>query len=119
MPVHWQRESPHLLVCRVSGELSYEDFQQLNASNTPAKDGGKLHVLFKLEDFLGWRASDSWGDLDFVDRNDEMLDRIAIVGDPAWREQMELFMLKGLRPVDIHYFNSDEEALARAWLGED
>jgi hypothetical protein len=119
MPISWKLESPHLVVCRVSGELTYEDFVRLNEGGEKPADGRKGHVLLFLEDFEGWKSSESWGELEFLERNDEMLDRIAIVGDERWREQMELFMLKGLRPVDIRYFTPEEEALARAWVGED
>lgn len=119
MPISWKQESPHRVVCRVTGEMSYDDFVRLNQGGAPPPDGIKSRALFLLEDFEGWATSESWGDLEFVDRNDEMLDRIAIVGEERWREQMELFMLKGLRPVEIRYFTPDQEPLARAWLGDE
>ena len=40
---------------------------------------------------------------------------MAISGPPEWRDQIEMFTLKGLRPIEIEYFNSEEEA--RDWLG--
>ena len=116
MPVSWERESERLVICRIRGQLSLAEWQELNTGDDlPGHDNNQL-ALVLLEDFQGWDRAEGWGDLDFVEENDKRLVRIAFVGPDEWREPMEVFMLKGLRPVDIRYFGPQEEALARAWL---
>jgi hypothetical protein len=120
MSVEWSREGERLLVCRIKGQLSYADWQRLNqgdAGAAPARPGGqKLRALVLLEQFSGWERHDGWADLSWVDENDQRLDRVACVGEEQWRDDMEIFMLKDLRPVAVRYFAEDEENLARAWL---
>lgn len=120
MTVEWSREGKRLLVCRISGQLTYDDWQKLNQGEggAPANPAtGKLHALILLQEFTGWERHDGWADLSWVDENDKRLERIACVGEEQWRDDMEIFMLKDLRPVQIRYFSEDEEPLARAWLG--
>ena len=120
MTVQWQRETDRLIVCRVSGQLRYEEWLQLNAGGeNPMPETGKLRALILLEHFSGWDNDEGWADLSWVDENDERLDRVACVGEERWRAEMEVFMLKDLRPVEIRYFGPGEEALARFWLEGD
>jgi hypothetical protein len=56
--------------------------------------------------------------LSFPERNDPYIEKIAIVGDPQWQDLVYAFTLKGLRPVPIEYFSTDEEFRARQWLKE-
>ena len=117
MPIEWDQESDRLVVCRISGLLTLKEWEDLNSGGeSPVSEQGKMRALLLLREFQGWDKAEGWGDLGFVDENDERLDRIAAVGEEHWRDEVELFMLKGLRPVEIRYFGPDEESLARAWL---
>ena len=119
MPVSWERESDRLVICRIRGQLTLAEWKELNeGEDLPGQDRNQ-RALVLLEDFKGWDRSEGWGDLDFVEENDKRLDRIAFIGPENWREPMEVFMLKGLRPVDIRYFPPEDESLARAWLESD
>lgn len=126
MPVSWNQESDRLLVCTIRGTLSYKEWEQLNtgdpdnASAAEAeRDGQKLRVLIQLENFKGWDQDERWEDLDWVEANDRRLQRLAFVGEESWRERMEIFALKGMRPVEVEYFGPDQEGRARRWLERD
>ncbi len=122
MAVDWKQESEHLLVCRIRGRLTYDEWERLNMGDDPSTpdavpaDGPKLRVLIMLEDFRGWDSNQRWESLDWVEANDRRLQRLAFVGEERWRDSVELFALKGLRPVAIEYFGPDDESLARGWL---
>mgnify|MGYP001549881505 CR=1 FL=1 len=123
MPVSWKQESERLVVCRISGVLSYEEWDLLNTGDDPddpraipEQEDQKLRVLIVLDNFEGWDKSESWEDLDWVEANDRRLQRMAFVGEERWRDSVEVFALKGLRPVEIEYFGPGQESEARRWL---
>lgn len=118
MPIEHSWEERHLSVLRISGMLGFDEFAAIQARPADLEkfSGQKLNSLVLLDGFEGWTDTEEWGELRFVERNDAILRKIAIVGEERWRSQMEMFMLKGLRPVDIEYFGPGEESLARLWL---
>jgi hypothetical protein len=119
MPVKWEHEPSDLLVARINGKLAESEIGEFQAAVEPIiQASGNIKFLVILEDFEGWEAGKTWEDNDFTDVNDQFLSRFAIVGDEKWRDMALLFSLAGLRPVDIQYFSSGEEAAARAWLAE-
>jgi hypothetical protein len=116
MSFSWEHESEHLLVVRISGELAKTDIATLNQEVAPiVQASGELLFLVVLEDFTGWEAGKGWEDTSFADENDEHLSRFAIVGEEQWRDQVLMFSLAGMRPVEIEYFV--DESTARDWLG--
>lgn len=125
MPVEWKQESDRLVRCRVSGTLTFEEWERLNAGDRlrpaeePVDPERKLRVLIVLDGFEGWAQNEGWEDISWVEVNDRRLQRLAFVGEERWREPMEVFALKGLRPVEIEYFKPEQEDAARAWLQRD
>jgi len=121
MPAEGYFETPELAVIKVSGKLAYDEFASVQATpdDEEAFRGQKLNLLILLENFEGWQESGEWGSLQFVDRSDAILRRIAVVADKRWHDSMEVFLLKGLRPFEIEHFEPFEERLARAWLSQD
>jgi hypothetical protein len=119
MAVKWEHESTDLLVARISGKLIKSEMAEFQAAVEPiVQASGNMQLLVILEGFEGWEAGKGWEDTGFTDKNDEYLSRFAIVGDEKWRDEMLMFSLAGLRPVEIEYFPTGDEALARAWLTE-
>lgn len=117
MPITWEQESAGTLTARVSGKLTQSEMQACQTAITPIIQAhGKMCLLIVLEKFEGWAASRGWEDTSFADANDDYLSRLAFVGDEKWRDQALMFALAGLRPVEIQYFTSDQEAAARKWL---
>ncbi len=114
-----EQESRDLVVARIRGKLSREQLQVFQDEAAPLfQSSGDMRFLVILEDFDGWESGRGWEDASFADQNDEYLSKFAIVGEEVWREQALMFTLAGLRPVEIRYFATEEEAAARQWLKE-
>ena len=119
MPINWEQESTDTLVIRVSGKLVQSEMLACQTAMAPVIQAhGNMRLLVILENFEGWETSNEWEDTSFPDENDPHLARYAFVGDEKWRDQMLMFALAGLRPVEICYFSSDQEAAARKWLAD-
>ena len=110
MPAEGYLEAPDLAVIKVSGKLAYDEFASVQATpeDEDAFRGQKLNMLILLKDFEGWRKGGEWGSLRFVERSNAILRRIAVVGDERWHDSFEMFLLKGLRPIEIEYFGAED-----------
>ena len=117
MPIEGKLEKNNLVVLQVTGQLGKNEHDQMQTVLAPIMQKvGKIKVLIFLKDFKGWEAGKDWDDTSFSDENDAYLQKMAIVGDQKWRDLIDLFTLKGLRPVPIEYFDSSQEEQARQWL---
>ena len=120
MAMSWELESEHLGVVRVSGKVGVAELKSIQDELAAAiQASGAFRMLLFLEGFEGWAAGKGWEDTGFVDANDDMLDKMAFVGEERWRDLIFAFTLKGLRPVEIEYFMPHEADAARAWLAAD
>ena len=108
-------EAPQLLVVRLSGKVSAEDFRaaQKEASEL-LKPVVSVGFLVVLERFEGWGGGD-WGDSSIELRHDAQIKRMAIVGDRKWEDAAMLFVGKGIRHFEIEYFEAAQLEKARAW----
>jgi hypothetical protein len=108
--------SPNILTLKVSGKLTQSEFAaaQYQAADILRK-GGKKHMLVIAHDFHGWGKGD-WGDLSGQAALDPFIDRIAIVCERKWKDEVLLFAGKGIRRVAIEYFPPADLANAQAWL---
>jgi hypothetical protein len=80
------------------------------------RTGSAVRVLLRLNRFGGLGPVD-----DTIDqaalwlRDDEAVQRMAIVGDARWKQQVLTIVAQPVRGIPIDYF--DNEAAARTWLG--
>jgi hypothetical protein len=120
MPIQQKLENDNTLVFHFGGQLSQVQYKQFQEQiEALGKEHGKIKLLVILEDFQGWEAGDGWADTtDMTDRIDPYLKKMAVVGEEKWQDKIEVFTLKGLRPVPIEYYVNDEQA-ARQWLNSD
>ena len=117
MPIEWSIKDDNLIELIVTGQLVYTEFQDMQGQfESVIKDKGKCRVLVLLKDFGGWDANKGWEDSSTTERTDPYIEKFAIVGDEKWRDMVEVFTLKGLRPIPIEYFSEDKEQQAREWL---
>ncbi|HVO23785.1 MAG TPA: STAS/SEC14 domain-containing protein [Candidatus Margulisiibacteriota bacterium] len=115
MPIEAHAESQNLVVVRISGILQADEVAE--AQNTAleiVRERGNVSALIVLEQFEGWERSSNWGDLTLLTKLDRHTEKIAMVGEERWRDDMLMFEAAGLRKSEIRYFN--DEAAARAWL---
>ena len=115
--------SSHRIADRVhqitlGGLLTWAEFQaflaRVEAENVFAS--GKVRALIQLENFVGWEPSDQWGDVSFFFRHDRDIERIAVVCEPRWRDQMQVFLFADYRQAEARFFAETEMEPARAWL---
>ncbi len=115
--------SSHRIADRVhritlSGLLTWTEFQsflnQVEAGNVFAT--GKVRALIHLENFYGWGPSGQWGDVSFFFRHDHDIERIAVVCEPRWRDEMQVFLFADYRQAEARFFAETDLEAARAWL---
>jgi hypothetical protein len=76
---------------------------------------GAFRLLVMLKDFQGFGAG-NWNATSIQSLNDDVIDRIAIVGDKKWEDQVLMFTGAGLRRAEIEFFELDDSPKASAWL---
>jgi len=117
MAIEWSVKQENLLEIIVSDQLVYTEFQNMQVQmGAVIREKGKCRVLVILNNFGGWDKSEGWADSSSTEQTDPYIEKFAIVGEEKWRDMVEVFTLKGLRPVPIEYFSKDKEQQARVWL---
>ncbi len=72
--------------------------------------------MIHLENFAGWESGEQWGDVSFFFRHDQDIERIAVAGDPRWRDEMQVFLFADYRQAEARFFAETDLEPARAWL---
>jgi hypothetical protein len=111
-------EANRVYVITVGGLLSWNEYQAFLTEVETRRifAVGKVRLLIRLEDFSGWEPGDEWGDVSFFFRHDADIEKIAIVGDPRWREDMLIFLFADYRRAEAQFFTEIEQKEAYAWL---
>lgn len=106
------------VICvRLSGCMRFADQQALQAvARQLIEQGKKVRVLALAENFQGWERTDDWGDVGFLMRYGDDIAKMAIVGDERWKEEVFLFLGKGLRSTEIEFFPQDSRMDAERWV---
>ena len=109
-----------LIRARVSGVMDVSDQEALQrAAVGLIQKGQKVRLLVSLESFLGWARKDNWDDIGFLVQHGDAIEKMAIVGEPRWRDEVYLFVGKGFRSTDIQYFADGSLDAAEFWVGTD
>jgi hypothetical protein len=102
---------------RITGRLLSSDMDALQREAVAAiARAGKIRLFVELRQFEGWEAHDNWSNLGFYARHGDDIERIAIVGDEAWRSEALMFAGADLRKGPVEYFRPADAGRARAWL---
>jgi len=113
-----QEADGKILNVRVSGKLAKEDYERFVPEfEKLIEQHGKIRVLFRMDDFHGWKVAALWEDVKFDFKHFGDFERIAMVGDRAWQEGMSFFC-KPFTTAKIRYFGHHEEDRAREWITE-
>lgn len=121
MPASLQRETGtentyRLDVSGILRKAELDDAQDRLVADLGWVPGGKVSLLVVLDEFQGWDGLSNWSDLTFFARYSDKIERIAIVGQPKWRDHVLMFAAADLRRAAVEYFAADAMADARAWL---
>lgn len=116
MPVEIRQEGRRLLVGVIRGVLRKSELNVFQKAATDLiRREMTISCLIVLDGFEGWERGADWGDLTFMERHNEALDKIAIVGPSARQDEVAMFTAAPLRAGQVRYFSSESEA--RVWLG--
>lgn len=115
-----RREPGGIFALRLGGVLNKATLDNIQAVARRDIEAGSnaLKVLLILNDFRGWKSGDNWGDLDFFERYEACIAKIAVVGDIRWKPETLLFLGAGQRRGSVSFFLPLNEREARAWLAE-
>ena len=106
-----------LVTAKITGELSKTDVAQIQAiARAAIQRCGKISALFFLDQFRGWKAEPGWGDLTFLNEHDKNIEKIAVVGEARWKDDICAFLAKGFRHAAVEFFLPSEPYKARQWL---
>lgn len=120
MPVEFSVKDGNIALIRVTGKLEKTEFDEAQQGITSLiRARNKIKILIITQNFEGWEKSEEWQDTTSVGPNDPFIEKIAIVGDPKWKDLILLFSLKGMRSVPIEFFNADSEIKAQDWLNSE
>lgn len=106
-----------IVTLELTGALSPRDLAAVHSAaaiHLREWQGGKLLIL--AGNFTGWTKEGDWADLPFQTANDELIHKMAIVGDTRWEDFARLFTSERHRPFPIEFFPTGQDSEARAWL---
>jgi hypothetical protein len=117
MAIHIETETNGLLKVIISNLMTGENMIQCQEAIVSAiKLYGTIKGLMVLDAFKGWEKSDVWKDGTFCSEHENKIEKIAVVGDLNWRDDMFAFLGGPFRSAPIEFFNPSQEPEARTWL---
>ncbi len=112
-----EKESENLFVVHVKGTFTIEDLKEFqNKAHAEIDRSRKVKLLILAEQFSGWGKEGDWGDLTFMYEHDAQIEKIAIVAEDKWKDQMLMFVAAGRRQAAVEFFLDGGEENARNWL---
>jgi hypothetical protein len=117
MSITFTKESDDLFVINAQGVLTFEDQMEIEKKATQEIDrSGKVKLLVLADQFAGWGKEGDWGDLTFFHEYDPYIEKIAVVAENKWKDQLLMFLGAGRRQAEVKFFFEDEAEDARDWL---
>ena len=107
-----------IITVRVSGALKQTDWAVAlrSVADLIRKHGTKVRIFVIMQDFHGIFRGGDWGDVSFQAEQDDLIERMAIVGDKKWENFAVMFAGKGLRRFPVEYFQPSEMTKALDWI---
>jgi hypothetical protein len=113
--VTFTRESENLFVVHIKGTLIFEDLKEVeNKARAEIDRSQKTKLLILAEQFSGWGKEGNWGDLTFMHEYDLHIERIAVVANAKWTDEVLMFLGAGRRHASVESFHNEKDA--RDWL---
>ena len=117
MSITFTKESDDLFVINVQGVLAFEDIKEAEKKVSEGIDrSGKIKLLVLAEGFSGWGKEGDWGDLTFMYEYDSNIEKIAVVAEANWKDEMLMYLGDERRQAEVKFFFYDEEEAAKIWL---
>ncbi len=102
---------------RLSGVMTRADMTSLQELAVQLiKQGKRPRLLAILDNFQGWAKHDDWNEINFLTDHGDDVARMALVGDDTWKDDVFLFVGKGLRATEIEFFPPTALGEAEKWV---
>jgi hypothetical protein len=117
MSATFTKDSENLFVVQVKGIYTFEDSKELESKFVAEIDGSqKVKLLVLAEEFSGWGKEGDWGDVTFMFEQGSHIEKIAVVANDKWKDELLMFLGAGLRQAAVEFFPDGGEEDARNWL---
>ena len=117
MSVTFTEEAGNLFVINIEGAFTFGDLKEVQDKARPEIERDeRVKLLILAERFSGWGKEGDWGDLTFMYEHDAQIEKIAIVAEAKWKDQILMFVGAGRRQAAVEFFLDGQEQDARNWL---
>ncbi len=108
----------NLVIAKISGVLMRSEVDQAKKwVFEHIQQHGKIVALIVIEpEFERLQELVEWQDIEHDEHIQQQTKAVAVIGSEQWSEDAILFLLGGLLPFPIKYFQPKEYALAEVWL---
>ena len=109
-----ERSTDAVLGYKISGDLTQADFRTLNpAVEAAIEANGSVSLLLDLTDFAREKISALKENVDFGQKYQDSVDKMAIVGDKGWEKHLPK-LAEQYYATSAQFFDTDDDAWA--WL---
>ena len=106
-----------LLQLKIRGLFMKADHDRIiQIAKEAIERSGKVQALVMLEAFEGWERRGDWGDVSFIIEQGQHIEKMAIVGDEKWQDDVVAFTAKGFRATTVEFFTPPRLHEALTWL---
>ena len=111
------KKSEDLLLVHFTGILKDSDQEEYERIGILEIDRSrKIKILVIATGFSGWGKDCDWSKREFMYKYDPYIEKIAIVIDEKWKEQMLIYLRSGRRQALVAFFSPSQAQDARDWL---
>ena len=117
MSLAFRQKSDDLLLVHITGILKYSDRETYELEGRLKIDGSrKVKVFVNATHFTGWGKDGDWSNRQFMSEYDPYIEKIAVVADEKWKEQMLAYLRVGERQASVAFYPPSQAQDALDWL---
>lgn len=111
------RESAVVVKFTIINEITRTDFSLIRKRiEKYLEESEKINILIELKEFKGWEKAVDWSDNAFVFGHENEIDKVAIIGEPEWKELVMVFIGEPFVETEIRYFSYEEIEQVSKWI---
>ena len=112
-------ESGNVIHIKANGKLVHDDYRQaIPKLDAVFEKYDKVRVCFEMTDFHGITPHAALDDLVFDIKHGKKVERLAVIGNTAWKKWLSKFCRIVFIHSEFRYFDTAEIDKAMEWLGE-
>lgn len=112
------KEKNNVVYAIAEGKLRDEDYDRmLPLLRKKVEEYGSVRWYFQMKNFEGWTFNTFWRDIQFDFKNNDKIEKVAMVGESKWHEAMTEVM-KLFAKAEVRYFREEDSDEALGWIEE-